>query len=37
MDMKRFIDLWKTHYADLFEKDKALLPLMEIMFLAPNS
>ena len=37
MDMKRFIDLWKTHYADLSEEDKALLPLREIMFLAPNS
>ena len=37
MDMKRFIDLWKTHYADLSEKDKTLLPLREIMFLAPNS
>ena len=37
MDMKRFIDLWKTHYADLSEKDRALLPLREIMFLAPNS
>ena len=37
MDMKRFIDLWKTHYSDLPEEDKALLPLREIMFLAPNS
>ena len=37
MDMNRFIDLWKTHYADLSEKDRALLPLREIMFLAPNS
>ena len=36
MDMKRFIDLWKTHYSDLPEEDKALLPLREIMFLAPN-
>ena len=27
MDMKRFIDLWKTHYSDLPEEDKALLPL----------
>ena len=37
MDMKHFINLWKTHYADLSEKDKILLPLREIMFLAPNS
>ena len=37
MDMKRFIELWKTHYSDLTEEDKALLPLREIMFLAPNS
>ena len=36
MDMKRFIDLWKTHYADLSEEDKTLLPLREIMFSAPN-
>ena len=27
MDMKRFIDLWKTYYSDLPEEDKALLPL----------
>jgi len=37
MDMKRFIDLWKTHYSDMSEEDKSLLPLREIMFLAPNS
>jgi restriction system protein len=37
MDMKRFIELWKTHYADLSEEDKTFLPLREIMFLAPNS
>ena len=36
MDMKRFIDLWKTHYSDMSEEDKSLLPLREIMFLAPN-
>ena len=37
MDMKRFIDLWKTHYSDMSEEDKSLLPLRDIMFLAPNS
>ena len=37
MDMKRFIDLWKTHYSDMSEEDKSLLPLREIMFLTPNS
>ena len=37
MDIKRFIDLWKTHYLDMSEEDKSLLPLREIMFLAPNS
>ncbi|MQF49061.1 Mrr restriction system protein [SAR202 cluster bacterium AC-647-N09_OGT_505m] len=37
MDMKRFIDLWKTHYSDMTEEDKSLLPLREIMFLAPNN
>ena len=37
MDMKRFIELWKTHYSAMSEEDKSLLPLREIMFLAPNS
>ena len=37
MDMKRFIDLWKTRYSDISEEDKSLLPLRDIMFLAPNS
>jgi restriction system protein len=37
MDIKRFIDLWKTHYSNLSEEDKSLLPLREIMFLAPNN
>ena len=37
MDMKRFIDLWKTHYSDMSEEDKSLLPLREIMFLTPNT
>ena len=37
MDMKRFIDLWKTHYSTITEEDKSLLPLREIMFLAPNN
>ena len=37
MDMKRFIGLWKTHYSDMSEEDKSLLPLREIMFLTPNS
>ena len=27
MNVKRFTDLWKTHYADLPEEDKTLLPL----------
>ena len=37
MDIKRFIDLWKTHYSNLSEEDKSLLPLREIMFLAPSN
>ena len=37
MDMKRFIELWKAHYSEMSEEDKSLLPLREIMFLAPNS
>jgi len=37
MDMKRFIELWKTHYSKMSEEDKSLLPLREIMFLAPSS
>ena len=37
MDTKRFIDLWETHYSHMAEEDKSLLPLREIMFLAPNS
>ena len=37
MHRKRFIDLWKIHYADLSEEDETLLPLREIMFLVPNS
>jgi restriction system protein len=37
MDTERFIDLWKTYYSNMIEEDKSLLPLREIMFLAPNS
>ena len=37
MDMKRFIELWKAHYSKMSEADKSLLPLREIMLLAPNS
>jgi restriction system protein len=37
IDMERFIQLWKTYYSKMSEEDKSLLPLREIMFLAPNS
>ena len=33
--MKRSIDLWKSYYLDMPEKDKLRLPLREILFLAP--
>ena len=35
VNLDRFIDLWKQTYRDLTEADKSLLPLREIMFLAP--
>ena len=36
MDLEKFIGFWKTHYGSMEEKDKALLPLRNIMFLAPT-
>ena len=36
MDLEAFIQFWKRHYESLNEADKALLPLRNIMFLAPT-
>jgi hypothetical protein len=36
-DMKRFIELWKTHYSDMIEEDKSLLPIREIVSLPPSN
>ena len=36
MDLETFIRFWKRHYESMDETDKALLPLRNIMFLAPT-
>jgi hypothetical protein len=36
MDLETFIGFWKNHYGSMEEEDKALLPLRNIMFLAPT-
>ena len=36
MDLEKFIGFWKDHYGSMKEEDKALLPLRNIMFLAPT-
>ncbi|MCL0047628.1 Mrr restriction system protein [Dehalococcoidia bacterium] len=35
MDLETFIRFWKRHYQTMDEADRALLPLSNIMFLAP--
>jgi len=36
MDLGRLISLWKEHYANLREKGRNLLPLVQVHFLAPD-
>lgn len=37
IDTTRFIALWKEHYAKMPQEDQALMPMREIMFLAPEA
>ena len=36
MDLDRLIELWQQHYDKLREAGKALLPLVQLFFLAPT-
>jgi restriction system protein len=37
LDLEKLVDLWKEHYRKIDEKDRRLLPLEPIYFLAPQS
>jgi restriction system protein len=37
IDLERFINLWQEFYEKLTDEDKAMLPLLPIYFIAPNT